>query len=67
MGQFEHLLNNPGSALGYKYCLSDAWGDQRRGRLNVDKGQKLAKFCRCLLWMAPNTYSHIFKLKAAVP
>ena len=46
-------------ALGYKSCLTevDTWGG---GRLNADKGgggQKLAKFCGFLLWMAPNILS----------
>ena len=57
MGQLEHFLKNAGS--GYKSCLTDA--DARgRGlgsmRTTADKGgggEKLAKFCGRLLWMAP--------------
>ena len=47
-------------ALGYKSCLTDAdaRGEGLRSmRTTADKGeggQKLAKFCGCLLWMAPN-------------
>ena len=44
MGQLEHFLKI--LALCYKSCLTDA---DARG----EGGQKLAKFCGRLLWMAP--------------
>ena len=56
MGQLEHFLKNPGSGLQI-LPYGRPWGG---GRLNADNcrqggegGQKLAKFCGRLLWMAP--------------
>ena len=53
-------------ALGYKSCLTDADARGEGGRLNADNcgqggrgGQKLAKFCGRLLWMAPNKIFHL--------
>ena len=44
MGQLEHFLKNPGSGLKIL-----PYGRGRPG----EGGQKLAKFCGRLLWMAP--------------
>ena len=61
MGQLEHFLKNPGSGL---YILPYERGRPGvGGRLNADNygqggrgGQKLAKFCGRLLWMAPKEF-----------